>query len=373
MNVDISQCDLPPWVDYRRLFVSDRPLLDLRAPIEFARGAFPQAHNLPLMSDAERAAVGTAYKQQGQAAAVALGHKLVSGQARELRVQDWLTYVHANPNALLYCFRGGMRSQIVQQWLAAEGVFVPRVGGGYKAMRAYLLAQLESVAQALPWCVLSGRTGSGKTALLRGYSRHLDLEAHAQHRGSAFGRLPQAQPTPIQFENAVAIAMLKLHEQAQAPVLIEDESHLIGRLKVPVTLHARMQEAPLVELQVPLEQRVEQVLQDYVVGLRHDYVKAQGDAGAQAHASYLKAALGRIQRRLGGLRYAQLAARLERALSQGHDGGHRDWIAPLLHEYYDPMYDHHMQSRRPRIVFQGDATQVREWLDRQGPAMTDPG
>lgn len=369
MSADATQSDGPQWTDYRSLFLSDQPLLDLRAPLEFARGAFPQAQNLPLMSNAERAAVGTAYKQQGPAAALALGHQLLSGVTREQRMQSWLSFVRAHPTAVLYCFRGGLRSQIVQQWLADEGAVIPRVAGGYKALRAYLLEQLQAVPAAVPWWVLAGRTGSGKTQVLCAYPRHLDLEARAHHRGSAFGRLPQDQPSPINFENALAIAMLKLQQRSQAPVLIEDESHLIGRLKVPAALYARMQQASLIVLRVPLEQRIAQVLRDYVVDLREAFVEAQGEAGVQAHANYLRAALARIQRRLGGLRYARLAERLERALSQGHDDGHRDWIGPLLQEYYDPMYDHHMRQRRPHILFQGDTAQVQAWLRDQGQSL----
>lgn len=362
----MSSSTLAPQIsDYRSLFLEQVALLDLRAPVEFSRGAFPHAHNLPLMTDAERAAVGTAYKQQGQAAAVRLGHELVGGAIREQRIQAWLQFANSHPNAVLYCFRGGMRSQIVQQWLAEAGVVMPRVVGGYKALRSYLLTQLDSLADTLSWCVLAGRTGSGKTDLLTAQSRHLDLEGHARHRGSAFGRLPQEQPTPINFDNALAISLLQLQAQSHAPVLIEDESHLVGRLRVPPALFARMQQAPIVELRLPLEQRVEQVLQDYVVGLRHQYVQALGTVGVQAHADYLKAAMSRIRRRLGGLRYTQLAGRLEQALREGQDDAHRDWIAPLLQEYYDPMYDHHMRTRRHRVLFQGDAQQVQGWLSTQ--------
>src|SRR5450830_1788072 len=91
----------------RELFLHNRPMLDTRAPIEFGKGAFPGAVNLPLMKDAEREAVGTCYKQQGQEAAIALGHQLVSGATKAQRIAAWSEFARANPDGVLYCFRGG--------------------------------------------------------------------------------------------------------------------------------------------------------------------------------------------------------------------------------------------------------------------------
>jgi len=125
--------------DFRQLFLQNVPLMDVRAPVEFAKGAFPQAVNLPLMNDSERQKVGTRYKQQGQAAAIALGHQLVRGKLKAARIDAWLAQVQAAPEGYLYCFRGGLRSQLVQQWLSEAGVQYPRVIGGYKAMRRFLI------------------------------------------------------------------------------------------------------------------------------------------------------------------------------------------------------------------------------------------
>ena len=103
------------------------PLIDLRAPAEFALGAFPGAVNLPLLTDAERAAVGTRYKRCGQQAAIALGEELVSGAVRDARIEAWRGFITAHPTTLLYCWRGGLRSQIAQEWLRDVGVDVSRV------------------------------------------------------------------------------------------------------------------------------------------------------------------------------------------------------------------------------------------------------
>lgn len=102
---------LIPAQQYRDIFVAGKPLIDLRAPIEFNRGAFPSSVNLPLMVDKEREKVGTCYKQQGQQAAIALGHSLVHGAVKQQRIDAWLGFLAAQPEAYLYCFRGGLRSQ----------------------------------------------------------------------------------------------------------------------------------------------------------------------------------------------------------------------------------------------------------------------
>ena len=115
-------------------------MLDTRAPVEFVKGAFPGAVNIPLMNDAEREQIGLRYKQQGQDAAIALGHQLVSGETKAARIRAWADFAHRHPDGCLYCFRGGLRSRIARQWIQEEaGIDYPRVAGGYKAMRGFLL------------------------------------------------------------------------------------------------------------------------------------------------------------------------------------------------------------------------------------------
>ena len=108
---------------FSKLFCQDVPFLDVRAPCEFSRGTFPNATNLPLLSDSEREAVGTLYKKEGKSAAIALGHRLVNAEAKERLLVNWMDYINTSPNAVLLCQRGGLRSQIVQTWLAEAGVW----------------------------------------------------------------------------------------------------------------------------------------------------------------------------------------------------------------------------------------------------------
>lgn len=224
---------LPLTSDLARIFLDDVPLIDLRAPIEFKEGAFPCSTSLPLMTDDERAQVGTCFKQRGQAAAIELGHQLVGGAVRAERLDGWLAQLRKQPDALLYCFRGGLRSQTVQLWLHEAGVTRPRVAGGYKEMRRFLIDTLDKAAAECHWTVLTGMTGSGKTHMLEHVTQAVDLEGHAHHRGSSFGQLPGGQPSNINFENKLAIELLKRRHQGEHAFVVEDESRLIGRCCLP--------------------------------------------------------------------------------------------------------------------------------------------
>ena len=152
---------------YLELFLNDIPMMDVRAPVEFTKGAFPGVVNLPLMNDEERHLVGTRYKEAGQEKAIQLGNQLVSGQTKEQRIQQWIEFTQTNPHGYLYCFRGGLRSRTTQQWLKEAGIQYPLITGGYKAMRRFLIDELERLCQKQNFVVVSGRTGTGKTRFLK--------------------------------------------------------------------------------------------------------------------------------------------------------------------------------------------------------------
>ena len=188
------------------LLRSGTPGIDFRAPAEYAKGHLPHSINLPILDDEQRREVGRTYRLQGPEAARKLGHKRVSGSLREARIQSWITQLKAAPNTYCYCWRGGERSQIAAAWLAEAGFAPLRVPGGYKALRHLCLATLVQFAeqQACQWQLLGGRTGSGKTDLLKRVPWAIDLEGLANHRGSAFGRQASPQPALASFENALA-------------------------------------------------------------------------------------------------------------------------------------------------------------------------
>lgn len=358
----------PDAVDFRELFLNDIPMIDTRAPVEFAKGSFPTAVSLPLMTDQEREKVGTCYKQKGQDEAIKLGHQLVQGQIKEARVNAWLDFAHANPQGYLFCWRGGLRSQICQQWLADAGCEYPRIRGGYKAMRQYLLDVFLRQCVEKPMIVLAGKTGCNKTGLLQELDNAVDLEGLAHHRGSAFGKRPAGQPSQLDFENALAIAMLKLdHGPAKTrPLVLEDESMLIGRCSVPHILRAAMNRSPVVLLEVSLQERIDHSFHNYILNKLQEWQQLKGiEEGFEGFVTDLRDSLQRVQKRLGGKRWQEIQAILESALQahrQGDAQQHRIWIEALLVEYYDPMYEYQLQKHQPRIRFRGDRQQVREWL-----------
>jgi tRNA 2-selenouridine synthase len=362
----------PDTADYRALFLAGLPLLDTRAPVEFARGSFPGAVNLPLMNDAERAAVGTCYKQSGQAAAIALGHSLVNGEVKEQRVAAWLAFARQHPAGYLYCFRGGLRSQICQQWMREAGCDYPRVRGGYKAMRRFLLQTLETMYAQQPLLVLGGRTGCAKTTLLQRMPAAVDLEGLAHHRGSAFGKRVGGQPAQIDFENAFAVAALRMSTaHPERALLLEDESKLIGRVLLPPNLRLAMKAAPLVLLDAPVEARIEHSFRHYILDNLREWQEVAGSAdGFNSFTNDLRQALRNIQRRLGGERHAALQILMERAIANHAEGNaelHRDWIAELLANYYDPMYDYQLRKNAERIVFRGTTEAVAEFIAQYRP------
>jgi tRNA 2-selenouridine synthase len=358
----------PDTDDYRALFLSPTPMMDMRAPLEFARGAFPAALSLPLMSDDERAQVGICYKQRGQDAAIELGHQLVSGELKQQRLAQWASFARQHPQGYLYCFRGGLRSKTVQQWLRDAGLDYPLILGGYKAMRRFLLEELERSVNNASFVLVSGKTGTGKTRVITRLTRAVDLEGLANHRGSSFGQMPTPQPSQIDFENSLSIALLRLLASGEQRICLEDEGRLIGCLALPESLREKMGVAPLVIVEQSLEQRIDVVIADYVVDLGQRYTLLFGEDGARQHGEKLQSDLARIRKRLGGLLHQQvsemMAAAFDREWRSGDVSGHRQWIAILLEQYYDPMYDYQLSKRAGDILFSGDREAVVAWAQQ---------
>ena len=327
------------------------PLIDVRAPAEFSEGTLPNSINLPILNDAERKQVGTAYKQLGSAAAKALGHELVSGDTKRARIKAWLNHIEQHPTAKVMCWRGGQRSQIAQRWLHEQGSSIARVNGGYKALRRACIETLESVStDTKHWWVVAGRTGVQKTVLIRKLSTSIDLEALAHHRGSAFGAYIEPQPALASFENSLATAYL---QHPHTLLVLEDESRTIGRLGLPAAWHARMQSAPLILLEADLDTRVEHIVKEYVA----DALLGETAAALEAR---LSEALERISRRLGGLLYNKIDQLLHDAFAGR--SSHQAWVHALLSRYYDPMYDYQLEKKLSRIKHRGTMEEVHEVL-----------
>jgi len=353
---------------FDELLLGARPMIDLRAPVEFAKGAFPSSVGLPLMTDQERELIGTCYKEQGQDAAIKLGHQLVQGDAKQQRVAAWVAQMGVRPDSIMYCFRGGLRSRISQQWLADAGYPIAFVEGGYKALRQHCLTRTEELVAQLPALVLSGRTGTGKTRVLVDFPRYVDLEATAHHRGSSFGKQFDPQPSQINFESALTLRLLQLAKAGNQAVAFEDESRLIGRCMLPECLQAKLKASPILVLEDDLEARVERILDEYVV--EATAVREQRLADKQVAFEHLSAGLQdsmyRIRKRLGAESHEEAQKLLANALQQqsltDNFSAHKDWIRYLLNRYYDPMYDYQLSLKQERVVIRGTANQLRTWL-----------
>lgn len=357
--------------DFTHLFLNDTPLIDTRSPAEFGKGSFAHAVNLPLMDNEQRKQVGTLYKNEGQTAAIALGHELVSGKTKQHRVSQWVEFANRHPQGYLFCWRGGLRSHIVQSWLAEAAITYPRVEGGYKALRRFLIDQTEQIVRQRPLVILAGRTGSGKTEILNCLPASIDLEGLANHRGSSFGRRPAGQPSQILFENNLAVALLKIknlkiQNQHKGSIILEDESGFIGSCSLPLALYKKMQTSPKVLVQVPLATRVSNILNDYIIKLLDEYQQLDPERAFALFTENLCNGLKRLMKRLGNEQYQQIQKILEQALQiqlqSGETEMHKKWIEQLLVNYYDPTYDYQLNKKTSPILFSGNETQVRQWL-----------
>jgi tRNA 2-selenouridine synthase len=240
-------------------------VIDARSESEYAEDRLPGAVNWPSLNDQERHEVGTLYKQVSPFEARKRGASLVAANiarhiARDVmdKPKDW--------KPLVYCWRGGQRSNSLALVLGQIGFRVALVEGGYKAFRGAVLAQLPELAQRLAYRVVCGPTGSGKTRLLQALdaagAQVLDLEALASHRSSVLGFIPgQPQPSQKHFDTLVW-EKLRSFDPA-VPVYVESESRKVGNLAVPEALITAMRASPCLRLDLPDDERVQLLLEDY--------------------------------------------------------------------------------------------------------------
>ena len=329
--------------------------IDLRSENEFKKGSIPQSVNIPILNNDQFKKVGIEYKKNGSDAAIALGHSLVKGSLKENLIHHWTEHLKKNPECLLYCFRGGMRSEIAVKWLNDCGVKVNRLKGGYKNFRNWVISQHLDIENYIKdWIIIGGLTGSGKTDFLRSFKESIDLERIANHRGSAFGVRDGGQPTQSNFENILTLDYLN-HKYEK--LILEDESRTIGRAGLPGFWYQKMQSSKLVILEVDDDKRAENIYYEYV----YDEIN-NGNSEDKLLEKYL-GSLNNIKRRLGNVVYDNIKDLMKSAFHQNEKEIHKEWILRLLTRYYDKMYSYKLDMRKDFIVHKGEIESCRDYIN----------
>lgn len=308
------------------------PVLDVRSPGEHRQGHIPGAISFPLFSDAERAVVGILYKREGRDPAMLEGLRIVGPKLAALVEQA--RAIAPDGTVRVHCWRGGERSGSVA-WLLDKAGFaeVHTLRGGYKAFRNQVLTSFERTCDLR---VIGGYTGTGKTELLSRLAvlgeQVIDLEALAHHKGSSFGALgEEPQPTNEQFENRLWAALRTM--DPTRPCWVEDESHMIGRVRIPNAFFAHLRAARLYFIDMPRNVRADRLVVDY-----GQYPKEQ-----------LAEAVKRIEKRMGPQHC--------KAALQALEAGDLRTVALLTLEYYDKAYLHGVGMRHVEKVLHIPANQ----------------
>ena len=318
-------------------------IIDARSESEHAFDRIPGAVNWPSLDDAERALVGTEYKQVSAFAARKRGAAIVARNVAA-HIERHVLDLPKDWSPLIYCWRGGQRSGALAVVLGQIGFRVHLLDGGYREYRRAVVATLDTLPRTLDLRVVCGPTGSGKSQLLHELRRQgaqvLDLEALANHRGSVLGLVPGSpQPSQKAFDSCLWDAMR--HFDLARPVFIESESKKVGDLRVPEALVLRMRAAPCVWLELALERRVGLLMHDY-----HFFVD---DTAA-------------FCARLDGLRVLRGHEKVNGWQDAARAGRPADVVRDLLIAHYDPVYQQSMRRNFAgvttpllRVEWEGDS------------------
>lgn len=295
-------------------------LVDVRSSGEYEEFHIPGSLNIPLFTNEERSEVGTIYKQVSVEAAKERGLEIASAKLPELYKQ--FRDLKGKGPIVIYCWRGGMRSRTMATVMSLMGLNVNRLLGGIRSYRQWVQEQLEHYELHIPCYVLAGHTGTGKTELLHRLHKDgypvLDLEGLAGHRGSIFGHIGQQPRNQKMFDALLLDRLTVLQQKRVSYLILEGESRRLGKVVLPGFLMEAKQKGSVLQVHLPLEERVRNLLKDY---------------DPREHTQDILAAYQLITRRLHTPIAQQIAASLQAE-------EYEQAIALMLEHYYDPKYEH---------------------------------
>ncbi len=292
--------------------------LDTRTPKEFAEDHLPNAINLPILSNEERAVVGTTYKQVSQEKAIEQGIEFFSQKMPEFMKA---ISQYKNEKLIVYCWRGGMRSRTVVALLESLGYHVQQLQGGYKAYREVVRQRLSSFQLKPTLILLWGLTCTGKTQLLQLFRNSLDLEGLAQHRGSLYGAVGLQPRSQKMFENLLWQRLEELNSEKY--IIVEGESRRIGDVMIPDFLWKTMINGVHVKVTRNLDRRAEEAVKEYI----------RSDEDLQK----IKEITASLSRVISNQHKEEIITLLEQKK-------YAEGIKILLEYYYDPLYAHTLKK-----------------------------
>ncbi|MBB6216535.1 tRNA 2-selenouridine synthase [Anaerosolibacter carboniphilus] len=321
---------LKPVTVENALNMTNRLFIDVRSPSEFAEATIPGAINIPILDDYERAKVGTVYRKDSKEDATTVGLDFVASKLTGI-YERIKYYSDIYDSIIIFCWRGGMRSKSVCNFLNMMSISnTYQLAGGYKAYRKHVVDFIDHSIEKYKFIMIHGLTGVGKTHILELLHQYgqpvLDLERLAQNSGSVFGDIVFEGSPPTQ-KNFEAFIFDNLSKLCNNYVFVESESKRIGGVHVPESLYTRMLSGAHVLIETSLQNRVDIILSDYVNQLAHKNEK-------------IIAAIQNLNKRLGNDVVADLVHRVKAK-------EYTYVIEYLIEYYYDPLYKYSIEKYRP--------------------------
>lgn len=327
------------------LKLEDKIFIDVRSPLEFAEGTIPNAINIPILDNDERAVVGTIYKEKGSEDAKIKGVEYVSSKLYSI-YNEINSLAKRNKHIIIFCWRGGLRSGTVSNFLGSLGINVYQLEGGYKQYRKRVIEYFDKVHLNHSFIVLHGYTGVGKTEILQKLKEAnvpiLNLEELTKNSGSVFGKLGYINEKPVTQKMFDALAFETLRQSNNKYIVVESEGQRLGSITLPEGLFNSISNGVQILLKTSIDNRVDRLVNDYVNKI------PDGDA-------LLEQAIYNLKKRLGLEKVNQYIEWIK----------HKDYAKvarDLIIVYYDPLYVYSI--KKYDYLMEIDYTNIAEAIDK---------